>query len=388
MYQLFEIFLAMGSAWAIIGLLRITILKRKKTIKDLCSIIVIAVFLFTIFDNLLRPTFIPMGVLNFIYPITRISYFLVGPSLLFYVSSLLEENFKLVYKHLLHLIPFIIWFIYILIDPVSVNPKISFASEINELNNPSPIFSFAFIWDLSLNLSRVIYSCIILNILRKHSKSIEDEFSTINKNTTLVWIKYLLVFYTGIYLIFSIMHLILAEDSELLQISAAVVRTIPAVLFVFLFSLFSEKQPILIPAKEEAEKQNVSKESKYQKSGITDEELKQIFKSVVKYVESSKIYLDSELTLNKFSEKTDISRHKISQAINLQANKRFYLFINEYRLEEFINSIKEDRYPSYTLISIAYECGFKSSSSFYTIIKNKYNVTPKVLVQKIKANEI
>jgi AraC-like DNA-binding protein len=388
MYQIFEIFLAMGSAWAIIGLLRTTILKRNKTIKDICSFIVIFVFLLTILDNLLRPSFISMDVLKFIYPVTRISYFLVGPSLLFYVSSLLEENYKLEYKPLLHLIPFMLLFIYILIDPISINPKISFASEINELNNPSPIFSFAFIWDLSLNLSRVIYSCIILSILNRHGKSIEDKYSTKNKNTTLDWIKYLVVFYTGIYLVFSIMHLILAEDSELLQISAAIVRTIPAVLFVFLFSLFSEKQPILISAKEEEEKQNVSKESKYQKSGITEEELKQIFKSVVKYVESSKIYLDSDLTLNKLSEKTDISRHKISQAINLQAKKRFYLFINEYRLEEFINSIKEDRYPSYTLISIAYECGFKSSSGFYNMVKSKYEATPKVLVQKIKANEI
>ncbi len=378
----------MGSAWAIIGLLRISVFKKEKTIKDLCSIIVIAVFLFTIFDNLLRPTFIPMGVLKFIYPITRISYFLVGPSLLLYVLSLLEENFKLEYKHLLHLIPFIIWFIYILIDPVSVNPKISFGSEIKELNNQSPFFSFAFVWDLTLNLSRVIYSCIILNILRKHSKSIEDEFSTINKNTTLVWIKYLVVFYTGIYLVFSVIHLILAEDSQFLQISAAIVRTIPAVLFVFFFSLFSEKQPTLIYSNIEEKKEESSKDLKYQKSGVTEEELKQIFKSIVKYVESSKIYLDSDLTLDKLSEKINISRHKISQSINLQAHKRFYLFINEYRLKEFVNSIKQERYPSYTLISIAYECGFKSSSSFYTIIKNKYNVTPKVLVQKIKANEI
>jgi AraC-like DNA-binding protein len=388
MYQIFEIFLAMGSAWAIIGLLRTTILKRNKTIKDICSFIVIFVFLLTILDNLLRPSFISMDVLKFIYPVTRISYFLVGPSLLFYVSSLLEENYKLEYKHLLHLIPFLLLFIYILIDPISINPKISFGSEINELNNPNPIFSFAFIWDLSLNISRVIYSCIILSILNRHGKSIEDKYSTKNKNTTLDWIKYLVVFYTGIYLVFSMMHLILAEDSELLQISAAIVRTVPAVLFVFLFSLFSEKQPILISAKEEEEKQNISKESKYQKSGITEEELKQIFKSVVKYVESSKIYLDSDLTLNKLSEKTNISRHKISQAINLQAKKRFYLFINEYRLEEFINSIKEDSYPSYTLISIAYECGFKSSSGFYNMVKSKYEATPKVLVQKIKANEI
>lgn len=384
MYQVFEIILAMGSAWAIIGLLRTLVLKRHKTIKDLCSIIVIAIFLLTIFDNLLRPTFISMGALKFIYPITRISYFLVGPSLLLYVLSLLEENFKLEYKHLFHIIPFIIWFIYILIDPASVNPKISFGSEINELNKPSPFFSLAFVWDLTLNLSRVIYSFIILRILRKHSKSIEDEYSTKNKNITLVWIKYLVVFYTGIYLVFSVIHIILAEDNEILQISAAIVRTIPAVLFVFFFSLFSEKQNSLIYSK----KEEPSTDLKYQKSGITDEELKKIYKSIVQYVESSKIYLDSDLTLDKLSEKINISRHKISQAINHQASKRFYLFINEYRLNEFVNAIKEERYPSYTLISIAYECGFKSSSGFYSMVKNKYNVTPKVLVQKIKENEI
>ncbi|MGD1821615.1 MAG: AraC family transcriptional regulator [Pleomorphochaeta sp.] len=43
------------------------------------------------------------------------------------------------------------------------------------------------------------------------------------------------------------------------------------------------------------------------------------------------------------------------------------------------------KYPNFTLLAIYIECGFKSSSSFYSIVKEEYGVTPKVLTNQISS---
>jgi AraC-like DNA-binding protein len=383
----------MGAAWAISGLLRISFTKKHNDPDSPYAFGVILIFLLTILDNLLRPTFIPMIILRSIYPITRLSYFLVGPSLLLYTSILLRRDFKLNRKYLLHLLPFIIGFIYITIDPASMNPSTAFASEslAPKSNIQNPIFSFSAIWDFSMNLSRLSYSFLILVMIKKHKESVEDKFSTLNTKTTLSWFKYLVIFYTAIYLIFSILNILLPNDSLAFQISGAMTRSLPAVLFVFLFPFFSEEQVILVnntTKEEEIINNSETKESKYKKSGTSEDEIKSIYLEVCQYLENSKIYLESDLTLNTLSDKVGITRHKLSESINREANKRFYLFINDFRLKEFINSIRINKYPSYTIISIAYECGFGSSSGFYNMVKSEYGMTPKALVKEIAEGNI
>jgi AraC-like DNA-binding protein len=391
MYEIFQIILAMGTAWAISGLLRLSVFKRNTDTDAKYASAVIFVFLLTILDNLLRPSFISMSFLRVIYPVTRLSYFLVGPILYLYTQILLKENFKLKFRDLLHLIPFGVWFVYVILDPNSINPAISFG--VDNVNSPAiklrPEFSFSFIWDLTLNMSRLIYSGIILWMLNRHGKSIKDEYSTINRTTTLSWFKYLVLFYTGIYLLNSVLNLSFPIENQMVQIFSAIVRGLPAVLFVFFFSLFSEDQRKLVEvnfATEEGhrEQEEIKNETKYKKSGTSDNEIKELYSQIYEYVKDSKIYLDSNLTLNILSEKMGLSRHKVSEAINRESKKRFYLFINDFRLREFIDAIKTDRYPSFTIISIAYECGFGSSSGFYNMVKNEYGVTPKALVEEIR----
>lgn len=387
MSNVFEVLLVMGCAWSISSIVK-TLLQKEKDLISICSILVIVVFLLTILDNLLRPSFIELKNLMKIYSITRLSYFLVGPVLLWYLMSLVNKDFKITKKSLLHLLPFIFWFIYVSFDPSSLNPKIVYGDVIESVNpHVLPIFNFSFFWDLSLNLSRVIYSLYMVFLIQKYKEVIKDEYSTIDNKNNLKWLKILIIIYTLFFIINSILHISLSESNVIYQNYSAFIRSVPAVLFVFFFSLFSEVQPQLIKVNKQEikiiEKSNQSEE-KYKKSGLSYIECKQIYNIICEKMKSEKYYLDSELTLNLLSQKLGISRHKVSEAINKEAGVKFYKFINGYRLEEFIDAIKTDKYPNFTILAISLECGFKSSSSFYSIIKEKYGVTPKVLVSKFK----
>ena len=388
MENVFEVILIMGVAWAISGLSKI-IVKREKTLIALTEIFVIIIFLFTILDNLLRPSFIDMRLLQFIYPFTRLSYFLVGPTLYWYLMSLVNKDFKFTKKSLLHLIPFIIWFIYVSIDPSSLNPKVLY-NAVRENSNDiiTPLFNFSFLWDISLNFSRVIYSVYMVILIRRYKEVIRDEYSTIDSKNNLSWFTTLIIIYTLFFITNSGFHLVFAEENVFYQNFSAFIRSVPAVLFVFFFTLYSEIQPKLVKVGQkiiQSTYTEAEKVEKYKKSGLSDVECKAIYKEICEKIENEKYYLDSELTLNSLAEKVGISRHKISESINTVAEVRFFKFINTYRLKEFVSSIKTNKYPNFTLLAISLECGFKSSSSFYSIVKEEYGVTPKVLVAQLSS---
>ena len=396
MYRYFELLLAMGTAWSLSGIIRFSLPGNRKTPDAAYAVLVISVFLLSILDNLLRPHLLPMAVLHYLYPLTRLSYFLVGPALWLYVRVLLKDDFKLKVSSLLHLLPFVIWLIYILIEPSSIHPKIRFGEnpELLAGSGDTPIIPFSFFWSLSKNLSRLIYSGAILILLKRHNRNLPDRVSSIHSGNTLSWLGSLIVFYTGIYLLNSLIYLLVPEESLFSQVSAAIGRSLPAVLFVFLFSLFSENQPILAvkedlgeeerrtEEKERAETCN-SRSPKYEKSGIGEEESKSLYRELFRHIESSKAYLDPELTLDMLAEQIGETRHRLSEVINRESGKRFFSFINGFRLREFREAVKSDRYPDYTILAVAFECGFRSSSAFYSLVKKELGTTPKALVREI-----
>jgi AraC-like DNA-binding protein len=398
MYRYFELMLAMGTAWSLSGIIRFSLPQNRKSPDAAFAVLVLSVFLLSILDNLLRPHLIPMSTLRFVYPLTRLSYFLVGPALWLYVRALLEGEFRLKASSLLHLLPFIIWLIYILMEPSSIHPKIRFGENPGAPAPPGngPLISLSFFWSLSKNLSRLFYSAAILVLLRRHKRKLPDRVSSIHSGNTLSWLGALVVFYTGIYLLNSLIHLTVPEESLFAQVSAAVGRSLPAVLFVFLFSLLSEDQPVLAertegtlpeemcPPLESPGKEGVSA-PKYEKSGMGTEESRVLYDKLYRHIEHSKAYLDPELTLGMLADQMGETRHRLSEVINREAGKRFFSFINGFRLEEFRDAVRRSRYPDYTMLAVAFECGFRSSSAFYSLVKRELGTTPKALVKEIRS---
>jgi len=92
---------------------------------------------------------------------------------------------------------------------------------------------------------------------------------------------------------------------------------------------------------------------------------------------NEKPYLDSELSLIKLAGLLYIPSHHLSQIINEQLGKNFFEFINEYRVEEVKLLMAKNKDRKYTLLSIAYDSGFNSKSTFNSIFKKYTGITPK-----------
>ena len=93
-------------------------------------------------------------------------------------------------------------------------------------------------------------------------------------------------------------------------------------------------------------------------------------------MQTEKLYLNPQLSLNDFSQITNIPSHHITQTLNEFCKQNFHDFVNYYRVQEFKVQLFLPKNESFSLLGIAYDCGFNSKSSFNRIFKKITSQTP------------
>ena len=101
-----------------------------------------------------------------------------------------------------------------------------------------------------------------------------------------------------------------------------------------------------------------------------------------KVMETEKPYIEDNLNINMLAKMLNTSINKLSQVINETFDQNFYSFINTHRIEESKQLLKDPENEKYTIISIAYDCGFNSKSSFYNAFKQNTGITPKKYLEQ------
>ncbi|WP_196889301.1 helix-turn-helix domain-containing protein [Aureivirga sp. CE67] len=116
--------------------------------------------------------------------------------------------------------------------------------------------------------------------------------------------------------------------------------------------------------------------NKYVTSTLNEENALLIKEKLMEYIELKKPYLDPEINLQKVASDLEISKHHLTEVLNIFLEKNFYTFINEYRIEEVKSRLLDPKYNNRTIISIGMDCGFNSKSVFNQSFKNHTKLTP------------
>jgi AraC-like DNA-binding protein len=115
---------------------------------------------------------------------------------------------------------------------------------------------------------------------------------------------------------------------------------------------------------------------KYKTSGLKPELASDIKKRLIDLMEEKQFYKDRKLSIFETAKELNVPKQYISEVLNVHLNISFQDFINQYRVEAFIDCLKQERYDNYTLIAIANEVGFNSKTTFNTTFKRIKGVTP------------
>jgi AraC-like DNA-binding protein len=148
----------------------------------------------------------------------------------------------------------------------------------------------------------------------------------------------------------------------------------------FACSYYAVNQPLIFtyddeePALETKSTNGTSE--KYSRSGLKTGQAESILNQLLATMTEKMPYLNRDLTIYDLSTMTGISRHYITQVLNEYYGKNFFAFVNEYRVNEAVNRMKNIRYINYTVLAIAYDSGFNSKSAFNKFFKEQMGMTP------------
>jgi adenylate cyclase len=115
---------------------------------------------------------------------------------------------------------------------------------------------------------------------------------------------------------------------------------------------------------------------KYKKSALTLQEVQVIQSKLDTMMANENPWLNPSLNLTDLAEGISVTSNILSQVLNEFMKKNFYDYINTFRLEYFLKLSKENRYKNYTLLALAYECGFNSKTTFNTFFRKTMKTTP------------
>jgi len=103
---------------------------------------------------------------------------------------------------------------------------------------------------------------------------------------------------------------------------------------------------------------------------------KQRIDELRKLMEEKEVFLNPELSLKDLAGKLNCSTNTLSSIFNDLLNQNFYDYVNNYRVEHVKSMLNNKDMAHYTLLSIGFDAGFNSKSSFYRIFKKHTGLTP------------
>jgi AraC-like DNA-binding protein len=116
--------------------------------------------------------------------------------------------------------------------------------------------------------------------------------------------------------------------------------------------------------------------SKYKNSGLTPSAGKRLSEKLQLLMEKEKVYRENDISLDKLSKWLDASRHHVSQIINEYHHVSFFDYINQLRIEEAKQMLKEKSKKELNAIEVAYLVGFNNKVSFIQAFKKATGMTP------------
>jgi AraC-like DNA-binding protein len=122
---------------------------------------------------------------------------------------------------------------------------------------------------------------------------------------------------------------------------------------------------------------NEQKAVKTYTDNIEPEEAERCVNLLKAAMETDKLYLDPELTVNKVADHLAANPKLISAVLNRELKKGFSAFVNEYRVAEVKEKMLHPNNRHLTLAGLAFNSGFNSVATFQRVFKVSENMSPK-----------
>ena len=293
--------------------------------------------------------------------------FLFGVLLFFYFRNVFEQK-KIVRKDVLHLIPFILYNIYLLpLYTSNAAVKLQWMQgkqpmpslfhwgiQVFELNKWMP-------WIKIIHMSAYVF--VIFNLFNAMSKTNHEV------RTWFKWIMGLFVFFiasfTSYYVLVQFSFFNNAWDYMI---------SFSMMFFIYFIAWFGYLQPKIFSGFSLNE--SIKSQERYKNSALNNEISHEILQRLQQSMNEQKLYRESDLRLEKLADALNVSRHHLSQVINEQTGMNFFEYINHLRIEEAKLLLAIHSKKQLNVLEIAFSVGFNNKVSFNNTFKKITGKTP------------
>ena len=348
------------------------LLKHRKTVSDY---LLSGFFLIYTVTTLLSYLEIYNRIHGFPYPafifVSTPFLLLHGPAIWMYVKSLTDQHFSFKPVYLLNLLPFVLCVIDFTFQfyTIPTNEKI----EILQTESFKHLFDYP-IMIIAMALSSLIYFSWAALMVRRYNRKIKGYFSE-TTNYDLAWLRVVMI---ASAIVYTIIYVAFVADLVLPVASFQWMHKVSFILgsiYLIVLGFFGHKQgnlfsdrPIAIDLPET--------EPMLNETYSLDKRENDFIHSLLAFMSEKKPYLNAEITLTTLATELEVSSEYLSKIINGRLGKNFYDFINHYRIEEFKTRCTLPENKNFTLIAIAFDCGFNSKATFNRVFKNATGETP------------
>ncbi|TMM58319.1 AraC family transcriptional regulator [Maribacter algarum] len=369
MKLLADFILITGFAITSVILFMLAISKKRKTPQNILMLFlsITLIIIITVATSLheLRNVFIFFNLLE------DGARFILGPLLFIYIKSIFKKDKNLIKNHLLHFLPFIIYFGVITL-PIGISRILgkTLFDYLELLHGTAYVAIIKDLyWLLYIFLSGRLFLMFKTKMKSNYSSFKKANFDWINKFLISCLLVVLFDLVVVLYRIFFIKEI--SWDVGLISLCFLILLTI-------YLGYHGLKQSTIYLPKFLLDNEEASKKDKHQniKFSLSREELEELKSNLDDILIYEKPYLQQELTLSGLAELIGTTDKKLSSLLNHHLNVSFYDFINQYRVEEVKEKLKLEEYEKYSLLGLAYTCGFNSKSSFYRAFKKETGISP------------
>ncbi|MCM0666470.1 helix-turn-helix domain-containing protein [Flavobacterium tyrosinilyticum] len=305
--------------------------------------------------------------------IFRATFCLLGmPSFYLYVLSVCYSDFKLKWKHLIHLLPFVI--VNLIFIP-RIYLSIVNGNFIGPLNEMSEIYFI----QILIEFQYVFYIVSVFLILKKY-KEIYLENYTNPSVSTYKWLFQMTCVFLIAHSIVLLKNILRYSGFKEVFLWANVLVGTIALFITCWFIMKALKYPELfrgvnsklVLTKDILPEIDEKPEAVNQQNDLINAQIT----TLKQYMNEKEPFLDPSLTIQELANQISIPVRDLSILINHHIDQHFFDFVNEYRIQKAMGILRDQSKNQLTVLEILYEVGFNSKSSFNTSFKKYTNLTP------------
>ncbi len=313
-----------------------------------------------------------------VFSLLHLSY-AIGPLLFFYVRLLTVPGNRLAWRDVWHLLPIPLAGLMLLPGGPILTVDVSQYGHFNQL--PDHIRTKVILASTPVFLSLGVYSALCLRLLRRYHRSIRERFSAL-ESINLGWLKMLAWFCLTIaaFSFFGELYRAFA----LLDIGPrSAYSVVFSVALIYYMGLRGLRQPLIFDQTRQSEPQLPEVEvhtddeyhgEKYQKSGLSEQQLDSIWRKLQVCMDVSAPYLQAGIKLADIARMIGTRTNYLSQTINTRAGESFFDFVNRHRVEYAKSLLLAER--DMTVSEVAMRAGFNSQNVFNGHFKKREGITP------------